>query len=721
MRRLVLPTLVGAALSLGLVQWPGLAPEAGAATWLQEWEDPTEEQIKEMTSSDFWFWVNQCTAHNRKDTLTMLTKTLWEDKERKEYIDQVWSAIYTRMTTAEGELKADASNTDAKNRMAQEMGRLRFWAPCITEATGNSGRQDQIEEYAKLDPKTREQKSWAIGRYHSAEHAIEFEKDYNSALARLEAGWTIIETLKDKYWMHKFLSLMAECYEHLKKTADAFEKLTAAKKFAEENGDAEDAKAYEEKLAHLKESGGPIKKSALDLPESWAKEWTTHKLAPGGGMGAKALPVRTPSPYLRSNPFFWSRLYLADDRKGNIGGVIRAEKLPIPGDQWIVKTEGDHEATLTADPQKKGSKFKADARGTMQQVLATYAPIKTGGRPVQLPYFFMAANPNEVRIYNQKLVVNNPKNILDLRIRPMTWRSGKGPEGQKVTIIDGNFNGQFGTIWKSAQGKQFEDVGLDGFHAGRGKVGNFFSSFQQIGKGFYRIEPHKSSLGFDANKFTGPTGKVKVNVALGKAKPTWLIVSMPYTFRRGNKEENTEALINIADAAGKEMELPTGGWKLYYGLFADGSNEDKSGRIEMRPGNSKSFEITEGTTTEINIGGTITPVVPAAYDEGKNEVLIDTEKIEFHGEHGEVYHHVWPHIFQYQATAMDERGPVTKAEKARAYTEQEVKPSHDALAFAKKIETKALRKPQGKLWVKISGAHKMLGKLSCNADPTGGE
>jgi hypothetical protein len=141
----------------------------------------------------------------------------------------------------------------------------------------------------------------------------------------------------------------------------------------------------------------------------------------------------------------------------------------------------------------------------------------------------------------------------------------------------------------------------------------------------------------------------------------------------------------------------------------------------MRPGTSKSFEIAKDTTTEITIGGRITPVVPAAYNGGKNEVLIDTEKIEYHAENGEVFHHVWPHIFSYQATAMDERGPVTKPEKARAYTEQEVKPSHDALAFAKKIETKALRKPQGKLWVKISGAHKMLGKLSCTADPAAGE
>ncbi len=714
MRRLTLPAVLVAGLGLSLRPVPCLAPAAWSAT--QEWTDPTEDQIKEMTSSDFWYWVQVCSDASRKDVLTMLTKAMWEDKERKEYVDQVWSAIYTRMTGAEAELKADASNSDAKSRLGKQMGYLKFWAPCIAEATGNDGRQKQIEEYAKLDPKTREQKSWAIGRFHSAEHAIEFEKDYNSALARVEAGWTIIEQLKDKHWMHKFLGLMGECYLNLKKTADAFEKLTEAKRLAEEVGDEEAAKHYGEELEKVKSSGGPTKKSELDIPESWDKEWKTYKLVPGGSRGSKGPPMRTPSPFLRNNSFFWSRLYMADDRKGQ-GGVLRAEKLPVPGDAWVVKTEGSHEATLTTDPQKPGTKFKVSASGTMQQVHATYAPIKTGGRPITLPYFFSVAAPNEVRIYNQKLTVNNPKNILDLRVRPMTWRTGKGPEGQKITIIDGNFNAQFGTVWNSAMGKQYEDVGMDGFHSGRGKVGTFFSTVQKIGKNFYQLDPQKNSLRIDARKFVGKTGFVKLNVNLGKAKPTFLIVSMPYTFRRGNKEENTEALINIAGATGKPMELPAGGWKLYYGLFADGNSEDKSNRIEMRPAGAKSFDIKEGETTEIFLGGKLTPVVPAAYAPGTNMVVIDTEKIEFHGEHGEVYHHLWPNIYGYQATAMDGRGPVTKAHKGRAYTEQEVKPSHDALAFARKIEAKPLRKPAGKLWVKVVGAHKMLGKLSCLKNP----
>lgn len=713
MRRFALPAALVAAAALCAVQSPCLAP-AWSAPVLDE-EGPTEEAWKAMTVSEYWFWVEDAQRKSLKQVLIDLTKRVHADAERKEWIGQVWSALFTRMTTAESELKADSTNSDAKTRLTNNMDYLKYWAPCITAATGDDAKEKRITEYASLDPKTREEKSWAIGRYSSAEHAIEFEKDYNSALARLEAGWPIIEKLADKYWMHRFLALMGECNAHLKKTADAFDMLSRAKKLAEENGDTEDVEHYTAELGKLKESGGPLKKSELDKDESWEKEWTEYRLQPGGSLGGKSLPARTPSPILRNNSFFWSRLYLADDRKGNVGGVLRAEKLPIPGDAWVVKTEGDHEATLTTDPQKKGTKFKAGANGTMQQVMGSYAPLKSGGQRLSLPYFFQVAAPNEVRIYNQKLTVNNPKNILDLRVKPMTWRVGKGPEGQKITIIDGNFNAQYGTVFKSGQGKAFEDVGNDGWQSGGG-LGTYFSTIQKIGKGFYQLEPQKSSVQIDARKFIGKTGMVKVNLNLGKAKATWLIVSMPYTFRRGNREENTEALINIADAVGKPMELPAGGWKLYYGLFADGSNEDKSDRIEMRPGNAKPFDITADEVTEITIGGDLTPVVPAVYDQGNNMVVIDTEKIEFHAEGGEVFHHLWPNIFAYQATVMDDQGPLVSA-KGRAYTEQELKPSHDALAFARKIEEKPKRAPQGALWVKIAGAHKLLGKVSCDKKP----
>jgi hypothetical protein len=173
------------------------------------------------------------------------------------------------------------------------------------------------------------------------------------------------------------------------------------------------------------------------------------------------------------------------------------------------------------------------------------------------------------------------------------------------------------------------------------------------------------------------------------------------------------------------MEIPSGSWKLHYGLLSTGNDEERSERVEIKPGTYPAIDVpdkyakdgkTENPPVEIVLGGRLTPVMDAHYNEGSNKLIVKGETFRAYGERGEIYHSLWPKVFEYSYKIMDDRGALAGG-SARMYTEKEAKPTHAAMAFAKNPEKKAKRQPQGDLWVWFTGSNKILGKLSCTRRP----
>lgn len=700
----------------------GLPAIAGPARACQEFTPPTPEQIEKLTSSDYWGWVINCRTAGGPDEGMKVLVDLTKRYEKEKYHEQVWTAIFTQMSEAENRLKADPNDADRK-KIADSTADLKFLAEAIEKALGEKRYREQIEEYARLDPKTREEKNWAIERYNAAKHGLE-AGETASALQRAEAGLGAMERIGDKHWIHKFLGLMAEICLKLGKNPDAAGHLRRAATFAKDAGEAEAAAEYEAKLKEMDAAGLAMKRSALDGEDSWSKEgkeggWTRVQMSPGGGKGG--LPFRFPNRYSRENTFFWKRIYLKDGQKGGAGGVEGAEKLGVPGDAWLVKEPGKAECKFSTDPSKGGEKFKVGLTPSTERLRCLY-PNPTAGKPhIPLDYWYEVCAPNLVQIWKQKTTVSNPPDLLDLKVRGATWRTGKGPEGP-FTIVDGNFNGQFGVVWEAAL-EEHKDVGNDGILVGGGKKGLPFSPLVKMGKNWYLIDPEKNSLFCRFKKFEGKTatlGQITVRLEGLKGKPYWVILAMPFTFKDGTREVSTVAFVDVADAVGRPMEIPTGSWSLSYALIADGQDEEGSSRVEVAPHIYPAVDVDVGKVAEVVLGGKLNPMIDAVYAEGPNEVSVKVDTLRVYGERGEMYHSLWPDVFEYDYEIMDERGSLGVKGSGRKWSEKEQKPQgweQRHLEFVKWVAEKPKRQPQGAVWVRFSGQNKILGHLACQQAP----
>ncbi len=649
-----------------------------------------------MTESDFWGWVEMWAkkpSEYAKVCGEQCKKYKEVGKEKQNYGVRVFNAIWEHMR--------DAERMNDAEKLAKHKAETEVLALGLQEGLGLSEPHERWKTFFALPTEKRNDLEWAKGRYEAAKQTIEHEKDYNSALERYKVGLAKVREIGIKDWVVKFLLAMAECYVVLKNTPEANKCIEEALAIAKEIGAADLQKETEEAMKKLKESGVALEESPFQkYAENYEKDdktkkdkWVAYALLPGPK--TDKLPVRTPHPPLRENTFFWKQLYLEDPKSGDKAGKPAAVKLPIPGDQWLVKGIGEHEITMTTDPSKKGEKFKAGFSPSLQEVLATYDPVRPGV-PNQLKFYFQIVNPNQVLIFNAKRSINNPPNMLDLRVRCTSYREGRGPGGQRIILTDGNFNGHYGTSWSGANDDSV-DILKDGFCAGGGNLGTYFSPLVRVGKDFYLCQPSKTSLSVEFLKYTGPKGKVRVRNQGLKGKFLWLVVKTAFQFKRekaggGSIDESVYGAVDIADAQGGEVELPVGDWLLHNGLLTDGGNdEERATRLQMDnewTGQAYKYppiKVVKGQTTEIALGGTIEPKVEVVFDEVSKEIRVHTETIRFYGTKGEKYWECWPEPVQYDFQVFDSKNQLVDNAKARKFGEKDPLPAHKDLGFAKPV------------------------------------
>lgn len=690
------------------------------------------DPAKKMDSGEYWGWVEECARRGDPkgvDLLTEITKQYVADK----YHEIIYSAIKTRLLDAEEAVKRDEDG--AKEKLLKYQAEVETLAKAIRNATGDATEVEWIEMYKKMTPEARKEMAWADERIDQAKKVIEHEKDYNSGKQRAEAGLGVYRKYGDKVRIAKALQVIAECEEHLKNGPGAFAALTEARTLLKEAGtEPELLKEIETKVAEMEkaaEAGGglSIEKSALDRDDSWEVDkdgkpkWESFPMQPGGKQ--PKLPARIPSAIQRTHYFFWKQIYLEDGRKGVIGAKPGAEKLPLPGDHWFVKTPGEHELMITPDPDKPllGVKFKVGFSPSLEELKVQYPnPNPKPGAPstITIPYYYEVMGMKEIQMFGLKAGVANPPNILDLRAHGLAWRTGKGPGGQSFTIIDGNFNGVFGIKWNMVAGLEAEsDIGNDGFVAGNAKLGSVFSPLVRMGKGYYLCEPAKHSFECAFRKYKGPTAKLQVKMKgfAGGVKPLWLIVETQFTWKRDKKEEVVRAQIDIADATRGPIDIPPGGWTLVHGVVADGDDEDSANRADIRPGTFPKFVAKAGETTVIELGGPFTPDVAVEWDQGKNEATLKTMTLQIHGAKGEIYHSLWPEVWEYDYDIKDSRGATMDSGSARKLGERDEKNPHAAMGFAKQAVIRGKSGFQPPFWAAIKGSHKLFGAIARTKAP----
>lgn len=703
-----------------------VAPASG-----QGWPDKPDPNEK-IDSGKYWGWVEECARRGEPKGLELLTE-ITKQYVGENYHTMIYNAIKQKLLEAEDAVKRDEDG--AKEKLAKYTTEVEMLAKAIKNVTGDATEAEWIEMYKKMSPEARKETAQADERIEQAKKVMEHEKDFNSGMARAEAGLNLYRKYGDKARIAKALIVIAECHEHLKNGPLAFAALEEALKLLRECGtEPELLKETEAKVAALKAAaeagvGLSIEKSALDKDESWEVDkegkpkWESFPMTPGTKQ--PKLPARIPNTMARNHYFFWKQIYLEDGRKGVVGGVPGAEKIPLPGDHWFVKTPGEHEIVLTPDPSKPllGAKFKVGFAPSLEELKVQYPnPNPKPGAPasITIPYYYEVMALKEIQMYGLKVGVANPPNILDLRAHGLAWRTGKGPGNVPFTIIDGNFNGVFGIKWSVTPGLEADcDLGNDGFVAGGSKVGTVFSPLVRMGKGYYICDPAKHSFECAFRKYKGTTGKlqVKLNGFKPGVKPVWLIVESGFTFKREKKEESVRVQIDVSDAARGPIDIPDGGWKLVYGLVSDGDDEDTANRADIQPGTFPKFRVKPGETTVIELGGPFTPDVAVEWDQGKNEATLKTMSLLIHGAKGEIYHSLWPEAWEYDFDIKDSRGVTMDSGSARKLGERDEKNPHAAMGFPKQAVIRGKSGFVPPFWAAIRGQHKLFGAIARTKAP----
>lgn len=177
--------------------------------------------------------------------------------------------------------------------------------------------------------------------------------------------------------------------------------------------------------------------------------------------------------------------------------------------------------------------------------------------------------------------------------------------GETVTLYDDNSNGtlfdadpmEYGLLDRTrpvpgAQGAPIP--AYDSMKVGKGKL-QPWSNFAKIGDSWVHLRPHEDGKKLGArvvNPKYFKVGKVRLKWTGSKsAKPEVLVIQ---------GRDLQEARFDIS--AAKEMEVPIGMYEVSFGRIASGKGS-RALEAHIYPGSMEPFEVTDGKTTEVVLGG----------------------------------------------------------------------------------------------------------------------
>jgi len=183
-------------------------------------------------------------------------------------------------------------------------------------------------------------------------------------------------------------------------------------------------------------------------------------------------------------------------------------------------------------------------------------------------------------------------------------------DGKKVKIFDLDNNGRFG------------DVGKDGIILGNGKRVSHLGNSLHLGKKLIALSVADDGRSLSYEPYAGKTGKLQLDYSTkGKV--------MSLRIRSSDGLVNFD-LSDLARTHGAALDLPVGTYKLHGGEIGLGDNQVKVG-----PGRSKPFEVKEGHSVPLNLGGVIK--AEFTYARSGDKVQMSPDKVWYYGPAGEEY------------------------------------------------------------------------------------
>ncbi|MFT7676513.1 MAG: hypothetical protein ACI8QC_000484 [Planctomycetota bacterium] len=200
--------------------------------------------------------------------------------------------------------------------------------------------------------------------------------------------------------------------------------------------------------------------------------------------------------------------------------------------------------------------------------------------------------------------------------------------GTPVRVIDEDMDGIYG-----GKPQSWAHIGLvsgafqpemDSIVIGESERAQPWSEFTKIGDAWYKLEAQNGGSTLSATPSAVRTGFLKLDVK--GIKPSFVIVQGSQAY------ENS--FFDLAAAKGREVEVPIGVYKLYFGILRKGKKRQQMKALIL-PGSSVSYAVSEGTTVDVKIGA------PFGFDFNTevngSELIVDGQSVVITGRGGEHY------------------------------------------------------------------------------------
>ncbi|MEZ6013627.1 MAG: hypothetical protein R3F49_00815 [Planctomycetota bacterium] len=213
-------------------------------------------------------------------------------------------------------------------------------------------------------------------------------------------------------------------------------------------------------------------------------------------------------------------------------------------------------------------------------------------------------------------------------------------EGVRLQVFDDNMDGAFGSA-PTGYGHLGITPGLfqpefDTMLIGEAKRAMPWSQFAKFPSGWMKLESQDGGARFLATPTEMRTGKLKLE-SKGVA-PEYLIMQGANDFE--------QLYIDIAGA--KEVEVPVGRYRVYWGLVAKGSKKQLVKALVLPGDNAPTYEVMEGQTVSVKFGAPYDFVFQS--DVADETITISGKSIALVGAGGERYERIYGAVLRPEAS-----------------------------------------------------------------------
>ncbi len=330
------------------------------------------------------------------------------------------------------------------------------------------------------------------------------------------------------------------------------------------------------------------------------------------------------SAYLRPSYFFddiypiWNALSL--NKKGSRTTITRIENGPD------VLRVGSADIQVDTDRDGEGD-VDLPIRGRLAPVV-----VEIGEGTAKRKWAFLAITGGETDTYQNVQVNLSPNDdLMSIYYAPAGSMVGE-VGGTTLRILDDNVDGVYGSpavaYGHIGLSKGHYQPEMDSMVIGKSKRALPFSEYVQIGKQWYSLEVLDGGKKVQATPQNIPTGKLKLKFK--GPKPQFVIVRGEARF------ENSYFDLS----SGKEVEVPTGRYNLYFGMVSKGKKQQVLKSIILPSDTPNTWTISkEGETVEVQLGA------PFGFDfkteVSDTQVTVVGQSVCVTGVAGERYERIW--------------------------------------------------------------------------------